>query len=254
MVRVKTLHKHLGAFAVPVLHAMQPFRRGRNNRVLMAERLARIRAGPPVRVEPSALARRERRSVDNPTIVLSAFSIQVNTLWRPLNLYEQQHLEQRLRQTLLNVMGAPNNIQNFLQYHWPQHRGRLAPGDLLESARFFYAVETGNPQSTGFRVHAHTQLWFSHRSNIGIDVPMLNLLLTDEWDRLSDGSDLAQLFMNRVRNADGTINPERRNFNVFARFIRVSDETWTWFYQHKNLGGLNARLASQEAPDPRFAL
>lgn len=56
----------------------------------------------------------------------------------------------------------------------------------------------------------------SHRSNIGIDVHALNRLLTAEWDRLSDGSELARMFMN-----NGV-----RNFNVFARFIRVSDETW----------------------------
>jgi hypothetical protein len=212
----------------------------RGNPLTIAERRRRIAAGPPIVVDPSAAALgsgpKEPRSAANPTVVLSRFNIQVNTQWKPYNLYEQEHLVDRLNKTLEHVFKKENFKQFFPEYarvNWPEHRdGEIV--NHVEGARFFYATESGTPGSKGNRVHAHCQLWVSHRSNFLIEIEPLNKLLTEQWDLMTSvmHPELCDTFMNKGK----------RKFNVRARFSPIDNQTHQWFYMNKNIRDLQRHL------------
>lgn len=208
----------------------------RGTMVSREERARRMAAGPPIAVERSVRQKGAARGPDNATLVLSRFTILVNTQWRPFNQLEEQHLRDRLAKTLETVFGKNNfkdYIDDFAQINWPEHRGDLA--SHVEGARFYYGVETGDTTSRGGRVHAHCMLFVAHRSNFLIDIEGLNKLLTQTWDNTRDavyGEQYNDMFMNR-----GV-----RKFNVRAAFSPVDQQTHQWFYMNKNIRDLQRHL------------
>jgi hypothetical protein len=165
----------------------------------------------------------------------------VNTLLAPHNLYEQRHLTERLIRTLDNVLGNPLMMPYILYAKWAIDDGRLRFSDLLEHMRFFRGtVEMGAVQR---RIHAHTMLWTSHRSNIGINTEAIKALLRNEWNRLE--GDVQREYPVSIDALAAFYRAPHHNFNVRIKFVRYGNETRAFWYQNKNMSGLRDFLARQ---------
>lgn len=214
-------------------------KRGKN--LPKSVREARIAAGPPIEVDPIVRARgfapKQKRGPLNRTTVLSIFSIQINTQYRPYNLYEQEHLVERLKLTL-NKVFKEDFMATFGEWAHSNWAGVSADEMVnnIEKAKYFYNVETGTPNSKGHRVHAHSSLWISHRDNISLEPANLMKRLTQTWDSLEDEaphSEVAHLFHN---------GPERK-WNIQMRFVRPDALTHEWWYMNKNLQNAARHMA-----------
>lgn len=219
--------------------------RGRN--MPRAVRAARIAGGPPLVVDPVVLlgtSKRNKRGPHNRTTVLSIFSIQINTQYRPYNGYEQAHLTSRLKLVLEKVFNEGEFKATFGEWansNWPGvSKDEMV--DNITKAKYFYAIENGTPGTKGHRCHAHSQLWISHQDNISLEVLPFMKLLTRTWDAMADDADhpeMAPLFMN---------GPNRK-WNIQMHFIRPDKLSHEYWYMNKNLAGLGEHLAANAGGD-----
>jgi hypothetical protein len=203
-----------------------------------AVRAARIAAGPPLLMDPVArVGGKRKRGPDHRTSVLSIFSIQINTQYKPYNRFEQDHLTSRLRLALEKVFREGEFLATFGEWAHSNWAG-VSPDQMvnnIEKAKYFYSVETGSPGTKGQRVHAHSQLWISHYDNISLEVAPFMKLLTRTWDALAleaDHPEQAPLFMN---------GPNRK-WNIQMHFIRPDKLSHEWWYMNKNLTGIEQHL------------
>lgn len=191
------------------------------------------------------------RSYANRTVVPSVWSIQVNTLLAPQTGTEQRHLNERLRQTLDQVLGNKQAMSYILypRPEWGNDAGRMnfGPNGLLEKMRFFRGqIEIGSQQH---RVHAHTMLWVTHRSNIGINTDAIRALLRNAWNRLGPVIQEMEGMTVPVAQLQKWYRSDSQSFNVRVRFMRLGEATRAFWYSNKSMSGLKQHLAKESSDD-----